>query len=297
MPFARWETFAACTREMINTGHTEESANNICGSIQARAEKGELYKATDVGLQVLSKANEPDLVVGGWATWELVDPERDIITVQAQSKALQRFFKQAPEFQSITVNHKEFKLAQPILKYVDSTGKEYFSHVNEKGTFLVSKIRDDDQKTTQYYREKVRKGEITGYSISGPPLSFEMIKAEDGQPARRVDDVEYWAITLCEKGVVKAVNPKAEVSVISKSVENPQILMKTVEKRGNQYCVVHCHGPNAGEVIKCFDTKEEADAMHAAIQANKAEPTSKPEMPLDAEQILQKYGFNKTKRP
>ena len=47
-------------------------------------------------------------------------------------------------------------------------------------------------------------------------------------------------------------------------------VQKSVEKRGNQWCVVHCHGPDKGESIKCFDSKEEANKMHAAIQANKS---------------------------
>lgn len=42
-----------------------------------------------------------------------------------------------------------------------------------------------------------------------------------------------------------------------------------VVKRGNQWCVIHCHGEEAGETIKCFDTKEEAEAFHRAIMANK----------------------------
>lgn len=44
---------------------------------------------------------------------------------------------------------------------------------------------------------------------------------------------------------------------------------KKVEKRGNKWCVVHCHGEDAGKIIKCFSTKPEADKMHRAIQANK----------------------------
>jgi hypothetical protein len=42
-----------------------------------------------------------------------------------------------------------------------------------------------------------------------------------------------------------------------------------VEQRGNRWCVVHCHGEEAGTVIKCFDTRAEAEAMHRAIQAQK----------------------------
>lgn len=228
MPFARWETFEACTLEMMETGHDKESAEKICGSIKERAEKGELYKAEQTELDIISKGEDgKDLIVGGYASWELIDPQRDIITAQAQSQFLKQFFQQEPEYQNITVNHKEFKIGKPLLKYVDSQGKEYFSHVNEKGMYLISKIRNDKLKTTQLYRAKILKGEMGMYSISGLPLEYQMVKAEDGMEVRRVDDVEPWAVTLCEKGVTQAVNPKAVASVISKNVEIKKQIHKT----------------------------------------------------------------------
>jgi len=46
---------------------------------------------------------------------------------------------------------------------------------------------------------------------------------------------------------------------------------KVVEKRGSQYCVVHCHGEDKGKIIKCFPTKEQAEKMHKAIMVNKKE--------------------------
>ncbi|MEX2758111.1 MAG: hypothetical protein Q6365_022240 [Candidatus Sigynarchaeota archaeon] len=42
-----------------------------------------------------------------------------------------------------------------------------------------------------------------------------------------------------------------------------------IEKRGNQWCVIHCHGEKKGQPIKCFATEAEAQRMHAAIEANK----------------------------
>jgi hypothetical protein len=79
--------------------------------------------------------------------------------------------------------------------------------------------------------------------------------------------MEYHAITVTEKGVFKPVNPMTrDVKVISKSFGDS---LKAVEKRGSQWCVVHCSGADAGQVIKCFDSEAEALAMHGAIQANK----------------------------
>ena len=42
-----------------------------------------------------------------------------------------------------------------------------------------------------------------------------------------------------------------------------------VEKRGNKWCTIHCHGANKGKVISCFDTKEAAMAQHRAIEVSK----------------------------
>ncbi len=43
----------------------------------------------------------------------------------------------------------------------------------------------------------------------------------------------------------------------------------SVRKRGNKYVVVHCHGKDKGKAITEPTTKEKADAIHRAIQANK----------------------------
>ena len=211
MPFARFEDWDACILEQTKLGHDADSANKICGEIKNRAEKGILYKAEVDGLQILSKAEDPDIVLADYASWDMEDDEGDILTVEAQSKALLRFMNQAPEWQSITVNHKEFKLAQPLLKYVDSEGKEYFTHVNEKGTYLISKLRNDGLKTTQSYRKKALAGLINGYSITGVPLQVDPVNS------KRILDLEYHSITLTEKGVMKPINPKSRnVQLISK---------------------------------------------------------------------------------
>ena len=41
-----------------------------------------------------------------------------------------------------------------------------------------------------------------------------------------------------------------------------------VEKRGSQWCTIHCHGEKAGTPIACFPTKEAADRQHRAIEAS-----------------------------
>jgi|GEM_PF-2401918 len=69
---------------------------------------------------------------------------------------------------------------------------------------------------------------------------------------------------------------------------NMETLKEKIEKRNGKWCVVHCHGPEAGQVIKCFDTKEDAEKMHRAIMANKEqeEPVEVPvEEPKTEEEV------------
>jgi hypothetical protein len=317
MPFARWNNFEECVLEMKKLNHDEESANAICGDIKNRAEKGILYKADPIGLEILSKADDENLVVGGFASWEIEDDEGDTITVDAQVKGLQRFFNQAPEWQSITVNHKEFKLAQPQLKYTNSKGETFYSHVNEKGTYLISKIRNDNLKTTQFYREAVRKGNITGYSITGLPL-------QKGATPKTITDIEYHAITLTEKGVMKAVNPKTrEVKLISKSVNEESLKKASIEDLKTQLEALYKqrdllnqqYSPQPREMDSAFAViYAKINAIEQALRkryelelerntdltkATKQETiqhNEKPKVDVSAETILTKYGFNKANK-
>jgi hypothetical protein len=102
-----------------------------------------------------------------------------------------------------------------------------------------------------------------------PDLTVEGMMAKVHSVLHPVDKtIEY-------PGVGKSISYGTSISPQSSStgvsaaeIEN---LTERVEKRGNQWCVVHCHGPEAGTVIKCFDSEAEAMAMHNAMQANAAE--------------------------
>ena len=72
-----------------------------------------------------------------------------------------------------------------------------------------------------------------------------------------------------EKLIAEGKSEESAWAICRASIGDIEIGFDKIEKRGNQWCVVHCHGEEAGEVIKCFDTREEAEAMHRAIQANK----------------------------
>jgi hypothetical protein len=305
--FGRWSGMQDCIDEMVSEGHDQESAGAICQSIAQRASKGELYKATSEGLDIISKGDE--LVVGGYSTWELRDPQDDIITTKAQVGFLRRWFNLPREYQGITVKHGDFKIGEPIKKFTRPDGQTFYSHVNEIGTYLISKIRNDGFKTTALWREAILKGELGMYSISGLPLSWEIQK--DG--ARRIDDLEPWAVTLCEHGV----NPKAKTEVLAKAMKSLSVSrLEQLQKMTFAECVAEAskdpnvddpealcgwlnyHGPNAPahhkgegtpgikyETVKITAVPSQIVSVERATEISKAQ--------LEMETILAKHGFNK----
>ena len=53
-------------------------------------------------------------------------------------------------------------------------------------------------------------------------------------------------------------------------MKDSSLITKRVEKRGDKWVTVHCHGPKKGQVIAIFPTKERAMAQHRAIMAHKS---------------------------
>jgi hypothetical protein len=212
-PFARWASFNDCKTEQMQIGHSEASAKAICGFIQARAEKGQLFKMAP-DLEIL-KAVGDDLVVGGHASWELVDPENDFITTEAMVHFLSKFFKLAPEYRAITIDHSNFRIGTALLQYPD-VDPRYFSHVHEKGMYLIAKIRNDALLHTQEYRKKILDRIYKMFSISGKPIRSERIQV-DGRTIRKVYDIDPTEVAIVKEGM----NPMADFDIIKTDLQKP----------------------------------------------------------------------------
>lgn len=200
-PFARWPDFAACEREMMDTGHDKESADKICGAIQARAEKGMLYKS--LGTLEILKSEGNELIVAGPATWDLVDPENDWITPRGMQNFLTKFFRLPEEYRNISIDHESLIIAKALLRHPQENPR-YFSHVHEKGMYLIAKIRDDDLSYTKQYRQLIKDGTYKMYSIRGKAINPQMIE-KDGRTVRKIDDIDPIEVAIVKEGM----NPKA----------------------------------------------------------------------------------------
>ena len=48
-----------------------------------------------------------------------------------------------------------------------------------------------------------------------------------------------------------------------------------IQKRGNKWAVIHCHGKNKGKAIGTHATKKKALAQHRAIEISKHKKSTK----------------------
>lgn len=117
------------------------------------------------------------------------------------------------------------------------------------------------------YLQKLREGKIQEVSIE--PFEREDIKTEQGTI---MSGLKFIGLALVEPPMIGG-DPNTSISLfetIGLICKIESVLpLEVVEKRGNKWCVIHCHGPDAGKAIKCFDDKADADAMHGAMMANK----------------------------
>jgi len=151
------------------------------------------------------------------------------------------------------------------LEYIEVEGK---SALAGDGFFLDT--NPEAQQIKAMVDESLDKGLSMGISITALPKKWtNNVKREDGTKGKRYDKAELLSGDWV--GIQSNRNAKT-YGKIAKAFGLPHsedLLEKKVEKRGDKWCVVHCHGQNAGKTIKCFASKKEADKMHRAMQANK----------------------------
>ena len=179
---------------------------------------------------------------------------------------------------------------------------EYVAEINHKE--YSQKIRDTDKvrkgfMTTQEYLKKWGKLPLAGVSVDADYLKLKCWKCGDDF----YNGITYKNHMLTEHGIKDiSIEPRGIVFKRLSLVEPPEspgvegatfeivettndgmknlyeIMIKEhggkpemettekVEKRGNQWCVIHCHGPDTGKPIRCFDTEAEAQTFHGYIQ-------------------------------
>ena len=154
------------------------------------------------------KARSDDLMIGGYASIEIVDKQNDLITLPALKEAVVKFMKDS-KFRNVMTNHSNVQVGEVVDSYRDSTGRLWKSEVDDVGFFVVIKLRDDIEKAKEVGRN-IRKGSLRSFSIGGLALQKVKKSNENLGEYNEISKLELHEITICEKGI----NPEARFDIL-----------------------------------------------------------------------------------
>ena len=168
-----------------------------------------------------------DLMIGGYASIEIVDKQNDLITLKALNEAVDKYMEN-PKFRNVMTNHSNVQVGEVVKSYRDKNGKLWKTEVDDVGFFVVIKLRDDIEKAKEINRG-IRKGSLRSFSIGGQAIQkVKKSHPELGQ-YNEISKLELHEVTICEKGI----NPEAKFDILKqdkKQVKNMSKLEKALEE-------------------------------------------------------------------
>ena len=183
-------------------------------------ETGVLLKAeSDSEFTILKSDN---LVIGGYASIEIVDKQNDLITLDALEEAVIKYMKEE-KYRNVMSNHSNVQVGEVVEKYRDNNGVVHKTGVDDVGFYVVIKLRDDIEKAKEISRG-IRKGTLRSFSIGGQAISKKQRKSDDYGEYNEIDKLELHEVTICEKGI----NPEAKFDILK--MEEEKEMSEKLEK-------------------------------------------------------------------
>ena len=149
-----------------------------------------------------------DLVIGGYASIEIVDKQNDLITLEALNEAVNKYMG-TPKYRNVMSNHSNVQVGDVIEKYRDNNGSLHKTQVDDVGFYVVIKLRDDIEKAKEISRG-IRKGTLRSFSIGGQALSKKQKTSKELGEYNEIEKLELHEVTICEKGI----NPEAKFDIL-----------------------------------------------------------------------------------
>ena len=201
-----------------------------------------------------------ELMIGGYASIEIVDKQNDLITLKALNEAVSKYMEN-PKFRNVMTNHSNVQVGEVVKTYRDKNGKLWKTEVDDVGFFVVIKLRDDIEKAKEINRG-IRKGSLRSFSIGGQALEKVKKNHQELGDYNEISKLELHEVTICEKGI----NPEARFDILKQD-------KKTKTKKVNK-------------MTKIEKALEELDALMAEVNTlRKEEEEAKEEymLPEDEE--------------
>lgn len=149
-----------------------------------------------------------DLVIGGYASIEVVDKQNDLITLSALQDAVKKYMD-VKKYRNVMSNHSNVQVGEVIEQYRDKNGSLHKTQVDDVGFYVVIKLRDDIEKAKEISRG-IRKGTLRSFSIGGQALSKRKTSTKELGEYNEIDKLELHEVTICEKGI----NPEAKFDIL-----------------------------------------------------------------------------------
>ena len=183
--------------------------------------------------ELLLKANEErefsilksdGLVIGGYASIEIVDKQNDLITLDALDEAVRKYMGEK-KYRNVMSNHSNVQVGEVVEKYRDKNGVLHKTSVDDVGFYVVIKMRDDIEKAKEISRN-IRKGTLRSFSIGGQAISKKQRTSDEYGEYNEIDKLELHEVTICEKGI----NPEAKFDILKQESEVKNNMSEKLEK-------------------------------------------------------------------
>lgn len=167
-----------------------------------------------------------ELMIGGYASIEIVDKQNDLITLKALNEAVKKYMEN-PKFRNVMTNHSNVQVGEVVESYRDKSGRLWKTEVDDVGFFVVIKLRDDIEKAKEINRG-IRKGSLRSFSIGGQAIQKVKKNHPELGQYNEISKLELHEVTICEKGI----NPEAKFDILKqeKKVKNMTKLEKALEE-------------------------------------------------------------------
>ena len=173
------------------------------------------------------------LVIGGYASIEMVDKQNDLITLDALDEAVKKYMEN-PKYRNVMTNHSNVQVGDVIPSYRDKNGRLWKTGVDDVGFFVVIKMREDIEKAREVGRD-IRSGSMRSFSIGGQALSKRKKTHEEHGEYNEIDKLELHEVTICEKGI----NPEAKFDILKQDKgENMSDIEKALAELNDKLAII-----------------------------------------------------------
>ena len=174
-------------------------------------------------------------LIAGYASVEMIDKQNELVTIPALTNAWDRLQAAGEKYANINLEHSNITIGKILLKGTveDSGGKKYWSHVDDKGLFVVAELRDDIEIADKVW-QMANQNELNAFSIGGRALKKGL--AKDGSHTFwKIDDLELYEITVCKRGKNTESGFQVLKSYLEKGIINEEMfILKSQELKKSE---------------------------------------------------------------